>query len=81
MIRTESTRHGSKISSSCSFYRKIALNERMTFLSSLRNIDATILQQSNAKLTHGLLSDVASSDENKNNFISETTTAYLVVTE
>ena len=53
----------------------------MTGLSSVRNIDATILQQSNANLTHDLLFDVASSDENKNDFISNTTTDYLVVTE
>ena len=86
MIRPDSARPDSKIAdhikTCCDFlfhYSNVS-DDRMALLSSVRNTDATILQQINANLTHILLFGQASFYKNTTTFILEATADYLVVT-
>ena len=60
----------------CSLYS----NERLAFLNAIKNIDMSILQQSDPKLTNVLLFGDTSFDNNKNTFIFNATIDYIIST-
>ena len=58
----------------CSNY----LGERLVLLNTIKNIDMSILQQSNSKFTSVLLFGDTSFDNNKNTFILDATIDYIL---
>ena len=60
----------------CSYY----LEERLALLNTIKNIDMSILQQSDSKFSSVLLFGDTSFDNNKNTFILDATIDYIILT-
>ena len=55
--------------------------QRLALLNTIKNIDMSILQQSDSKITSVLLSSNTSFNSSKNNFILDATIDYIISTE